>query len=436
LVFSTLKARSPALDSVDGKILTWGIKRGPAKRCLDLAQFAGGGAVSARRLTRSGVGGQVAAMVQARLPTDPNELALGQLNDLLAEQAPGAALVDFKVTESHLVGGGLASSAGRIVIEPTYAGSSPPNLPSHLIVKVAKTDPQSDDPKLVRGSGPLYANEVRIYTRLKPSTFLEAPLVLGAAYDPETATFLLVLEDLRGRGATFGSAVKPISLESVRSLLDQLARLHARYWASPELTSSLSWMEAHTRGDLHLMFNTPQAAPKFIADQVEAVQFKREMVQRLGTTADGLFQGFQLVQRHQARLPQTVCHGDTHVGNTYILPDGRGGLLDWQLTSQGHAAHDISYLIATALSVADRRAHERELLAYYRDRLRAHGLGEPPGLDELWLEYRRAMIWGVYIGWLTTPVANYGWEITVMNHLRIMTAFEDLETNKLVEALR
>lgn len=194
-------------------------------------------------------------------------------------------------------------------------------------------------------------------------------------------------------------------------------------------------MEAHTRGDLYRIFNTPEAAPRFIAEQVAQEQFKREMVQRLGTTVEGLYAGFQRVQRHQASLAQTVCHGDTHIGNTYILPDGGGGLLDWQLTCQGYAMHDVSYVIATGLSVADRRRHERDLLAEYREQLVAKGVKDAPSLDELWLEYSRAMVWGVYIGWLTTPVVNYGWEINVMNHLRLMTAYEDLETNRLIEAL-
>jgi len=374
-------------------------------------------------------------MAETRLPTDPQDLTVDHLNVLLAEQSPGVALSDFTVTETHLWGGGQASSAGRMVIAPTYASPAAADLPRRLVVKVAKTDPDSDDPKAVRGTGALYRNEVNIYTRLRPSTFLEAPAVLGGAYDAETATFLLVMEDLRERGGTFGAVTSPVPLRTVRSLLDQLASLHARYWNSPELNGGLSWMEAHTRGDLYAVFNTPQAAPAFIARQVEQEQFKREMVERLGTTVDGLFRQFQRVQQHQARLPQTVCHGDAHIGNTYALPDGRGGLLDWQLASQGHAMHDVSYLVATALSVAERRTHERDLLAYYREQLLAKGVADAPALDELWLEYRRAMVWGVYIGWLTTPVVNYGWEITVMNHLRTMTAYEDLETGRLLDAL-
>jgi Ser/Thr protein kinase RdoA (MazF antagonist) len=134
-------------------------------------------------------------------------------------------------------------------------------------------------------------------------------------------------------------------------------------------------------------------------------------------------------------LPQTVCHGDTHIANTYVLPGNKAGLLDWQLASRGYCMHDVSYLVATGLSVSQRRAAERDLLAYYRERLIARGCREAPALEGLWNEYRMAMVWGLYIGWLTTPVVNYGWEVSVMAHLRMTTAYEDLETGKLIDRL-
>ena len=55
------------------------------------------------------------------------------------------------------------------------------------------------------------------------------------------------------------------------------------------------------------------------------------------------------------------------------------------------------------------------------------GVAEAPSLEDLWLEYRRAAVWGVYIGWLTTPIMNYGWDICVNNHIRLLTAYQDLE---------
>jgi hypothetical protein len=72
-------------------------------------------------------------------------------------------------------------------------------------------------------------------------------------------------------------------------------------------------------------------------------------------------------------------------------------------------------------------------LTRYRERLTALGVNNAPTAEQIWNEYRRALVWGVYVGWLTTPVVNYGWEINVVNHLRLTTAYEDLDTAKLVE---
>ncbi|WP_257211542.1 phosphotransferase [Sphingobium sp. IP1] len=241
-----------------------------------------------------------------------------------------------------------------------------------------------------------------------------------------------MLEDLGVRGATFPNTTVRTGPDDVRALLDQLARLHARFWQSPRFGADLAWVETHVEGAVATMMN--ELAPAYIAHEVEAENFKREMVQRLRTTPDRLLAGVQAVQRHQSTLPQTLLHGDTHLGNSYRLPDGTAGLLDWQLMVRGYAMHDVNYIVTTGLSIADRRAHERDLLGYYLDRLGQEGVARPPAFDSAWVEYRRTLIWGVYIGWLTTPVVNYGWEINVMNHLRLTTAYEDLETAKLVDA--
>jgi hypothetical protein len=375
-------------------------------------------------------------MKQIALPTCAEDLSLEILNDVICALTPDARLSDFSVVASHVWGDGDASSAGRIVIRPDYA-SADAQWPEKLVLKVARADPaQPDKPLAIAGAGgALYENEVAVYNGLRPSSFMEAPLTLGGAYDETSNALLLVMEDLRERDATFASVTVPTSLDRMRDALDQLAILHARYWQKAELASQLSWMERHTSGRLYQQFNQPEMVPRFIADQVEREQFKKEMVERLGTTTDGLFRRFQSLQRHQARLPQTVCHGDTHIANTYILPGDKAGLLDWQLASQGYCMHDVSYLIATGLSVEQRRADEWELLAFYREQLIAHGNNEPPAFEELWREYRMAMVWGLYIGWLTTPVVNYGWEVSVMAHLRMTTAYEDLETSKLIDEL-
>lgn len=300
-------------------------------------------------------------MTGSALPTSADDLTLDVLNRIVGREAPEALLTGFDVLESHVWGGGNASSAGRIIIQPRYAAPAP-DLPGKLVLKVARAAPEEPDkPIPIAGAGgALYQNEVAVYERLRPSTFLEAPRTFGGAHDQQSNALLLIMEDLGERGGSFASVIVPTSMEPsmerMQSILEQLAVLHARYWQSPQLETSLSWMEAHTEGWLHDQFSNPAAVPRFIAQQVEQEQFKKEMVERLSVTTDDLFAQLLKVQQHRARLPQTVCHGDTHIGNTYILPGDSAGLLDWQLTSRGYAMHDVSYIIATGLSVAQRRA--------------------------------------------------------------------------------
>ena len=56
---------------------------------------------------------------------------------------------------------------------------------------------------------------------------------------------------------------------------------------------------------------------------------------------------------------------------------------------RGHHMHDVNYFITTSLSIENRRNHERELLAYYLDRLAQAGVATVPSFEESWLEYRR-----------------------------------------------
>lgn len=169
-----------------------------------------------------------------------------------------------------------------------------------------------------------------------------------------------------------------------------------------------------------------------IRSQLELHKFKRELLERLGTTERELFAGMCANKRHQSSLPQTLLHGDLHIGNTYRMPDGRAGLHDWQLCVRGFALHDITYIINTGLSVAERRANERMLLDYYRDKLMEYGVVAAPDRDMLWLEHRRASLWTLYIGWLTCPPESYGWETMAVALLRVSTAVEDHDTLALV----
>ena len=66
--------------------------------------------------------------------------------------------------------------------------------------------------------------------------------------------------------------------------------------------------------------------------------------------------------------PQTLLHGDPHIGNTYVLPDDDVGFLDWQMVRRGNWSLDLGYFLQGALTIDERRRSERELLDEYRVR--------------------------------------------------------------------
>ena len=349
-----------------------------------------------------------------------DELSLELLAAALHTRYPQTTLSGFDVLDSRHHGE-TVSTSGRATLKLHFAEGTAGDLPDRVVCKLALG--------AASVMAAFYENEVNVYTELRPESLIEAPRSLGALYDSKSAQFILMLEDLSQRGARFPSVTQDVPLTAVEALVDALATLHASHWESPRFARELTWLQSHVQGGVAHLMN--ELAPPLIQREIETQAFKRELVQRLRSTGPLLLASVQRLQRHQARLAQTLLHGDAHLGNTYLLPQGRVGLLDWQLCVRGYCMHDVSYLIATSLPIALRREHEGSLLSRYRDRLIASGV-DAPGAGEIWDEYRRAMVWGVYIGWLTTPVANYGWEINVVNHLRLTTAYEDLGTAQLV----
>jgi hypothetical protein len=356
-----------------------------------------------------------------RLTSRPEEFTPELLTTVIRTRHPGVTVTGFDLLESRSYGEQMVSTSARAIVNLRYAPGAPADLPTRVVLKLAL------GVKSVMSA--FYENEVQIYRQLAPE-LAEAPRSLGAMYDAETGLFLLILEDLSLRGVRFPNVTQEVPLAAVEALLDTLAGLHARYWESPRFSGDLSWLQTHVSGQVSYLMN--ELAPPLIQHEIDTQAFKRELVQRLRTTGPELLAGVKALQRHQATLPQTLVHGDTHLGNTFLLADGKVGFVDWQLSVRGYCMHDISYLIVTSLPIAMRREHERRLLTRYRERLAACGVKNPPNAEQVWNEYSRALVWGVYVGWLTTPVVNYGWEINVVNHLRLTTAYEDLDTARLV----
>ena len=174
---------------------------------------------------------------------------------------------------------------------------------------------------------------------------------------------------------------------------------------------------------------------ELIEDQVARHPFKAELIAPLGRTLSEMWELLWQVQRRHCEAPTTLLHGDPHLGNTYLLPGGRAGLLDWQLMMRGSWAHDVTYLLVTALPPEVRRAHQHDLLAEYLDALAAAGVRRRTEPADAFEQCRAAALWGLVIGWLICPPENYGEEITAGNISRTVTAVADYDTFAAIEEL-
>jgi len=217
---------------------------------------------------------------------------------------------------------------------------------------------------------------------------LEHPELYAAAVDRRRLAAIVLMEDVTARGATPHDATRPLTVDQVRDGLAGLARLHAAYWQRPQtlgfvrpwrlgaVWAPVSWGSLlNARRRLRAL-----GRPELVPD--DAVTIER---------------GFRQWARTAATGPQTLLHGDPHPGNTYGLPDGTTGFYDWQLVRSGSWVHDVGYLVASSLAVADRRAHERDLLAGYLDDLGAVAPDAATARDL----YRRTPVFGL-ASWLHT----------------------------------
>jgi aminoglycoside phosphotransferase (APT) family kinase protein len=199
--------------------------------------------------------------------------------------------------------------------------------------------------------------------------------------------------------------------------------MHGKYWGERVLNDrALGWLEPFVPWDGMQYAPLPSALERLGDDAPDDV-----MALSIEDLIESIWKPYIATL---TASPQTLLHGDPHIGNTYVLPGGEVGFLDWQVARRGNFSLDLGYFLQGALTIADRRDHERELLAEYRDAL-ALPADEMPTMDEVWLRYRASVAHGLTL-WLCTASADGGlWqraEVAVTLAQRYAAAYADLDT--------
>jgi len=291
------------------------------------------------------------------------------------------------------VWGGDQGSSVRRRLKVTYnEEGKKAQLPEDLFCKTTPT-------VLTRlATGLSAAAEGRFYREIRPQLNIEAPRCYHSAWDRNSGRSVHLFEDIIARkGARFCKSNTPISRSQAEQIVDTLAAIHSEFYQSPRFNSDLKWVVPYVNffgaGErVGLRECHEQAMIKAEAVIPSDVTKRRSEIWPLTIKALDLHR----------RAPHTLIHSDVHLGNWYVSGQGRLGLCDWQCLGKGHWARDVAYALSTTISIADRRAWERDLLRRYLAQMQ-EGCGLSINIDEAWHLYREQIVLALMM-WTPTLV--------------------------------
>ncbi|MFI5718186.1 phosphotransferase [Nocardia sp. NPDC051750] len=321
------------------------------------------------------------------IPMKKSEVDAEWLNRVLTDGYPGAEVESFEIVDAE----GGTTSRWKATVQYNETGRRA-RLPEHLFAKTTLTFTQ----RLTQYLANALPGEPNFFQHLRPELDIEAPRGYFGAADLRTGRSLTLLEDVSvTRGAHFCTPLERVTREQIESLLRNMARWHGHYWESPELKAR-EWLKtpgAHFRNFDRLLGMQKRAtvglkrAPEIVPETLPPVQ-------------DKLYAACDRALQIAEQSPQTLLHGDPHIGNAYVCADGSVGFTDWQLVMRGSWAFDVAYTITSGLQVEDRRSWEPDLIALYIDALREAG-GPALSFDSAWLAYRQQSLYP-YFAWMIT----------------------------------
>lgn len=288
----------------------------------------------------------------------------------------------------------------------------------------------------------MYINETLVYSKILSTLNgddIEKPKCYGTLFNPIKCQYFILMEDLTLHKVQFPTALDTLSIQHIKQLLDSLAHLHSKFWHSKRFSKDLSWVVTSERGGMYRVFRS--IGKGLIRDHVRKNKFEQDILKPLGLSVEEMWECLLVCEKMfcSAENGQTLCHGDTHIQNTYVINRNgnvKVGLLDWQLTLKSHWSRDVAYILGTALTPGQRRRYEMPLLKYYLKALEKNGIdwqGESIGKSEDFdfnfkYRYSVSMCWGLVIGWLICPANNYGEKILAANLKRLVAACVELKT--------
>ena len=340
------------------------------------------------------------------LPMTVDELTEEWVSGALREHNPAVEPEGVEIDQV------IWGTATKVLLSVAYAeGSAADGPPQRLCVKGAL-----DEKMRQYGIGGACLLEAAFYKHIADGLARPMARHWYAEYSETPRQGIVILDDIGAGGGSFGRPTEPWPVDRVAAALELLASWHGATWGMD--ASRYPWMGVGSSSvrsvtdvilgeehwDAHFSASYAPSLPDSLRDRARILEALKAM------------------WRDDDTRPMALSHYDPHLGNTFIDADGRPGFLDWQGVCVAPYIDDVTYFIGGALTVEDRRASERDLLAEYLRALAAAG-GPALELDAVWPEYQRHHLHGFL--WAVTPPVMQSPENVAAMTARYVAALED-----------
>ncbi|MDH5671149.1 MAG: ecdysteroid 22-kinase family protein [Myxococcales bacterium] len=272
-------------------------------------------------------------------------------------------------------GKGFAGYLARLSLR--YEGERG-DAPASLIAKFAGQGEAVRDLMTEVGA---YEREVRFYRELADQLGVSTPRCYLAHYDAERRGFVLLLEDMAP--AASAAVEEGLTLQQARTVLEEVARYHARFWNRSE---GLEWLLVDETTADRFRERFLEHLPAFLEHFGETYPTSARVARALASVLEGDEWKADLL-----KPPLTLIHNDLHAENVFFPSEagGRFAVIDWQGVSFArHGTSDVTRILSMGLQPEQRRAHQKQLLRHYHAKLVEFGVEGFP-FRALWHRYRQ-----------------------------------------------
>ncbi len=327
---------------------------------------------------------------------------------------------------SERVGIGVGILADLARIEIVYADANP-QAPASVVVKLQSHVPEN---RAMAMAFSFYERELLFYEHVARDVPGRTPVIYGMQRSPEQARFAIVMEDLSHLGMS--DQVAGLDLERTRSVIDWMATMHAKFWNDVD-TEALSFMP-YGNDEITL-----KAADLYEHGWEPFLQIFGNHLPEGGKELGVLIrENFTWLLHHVMDGPVTVAHTDFRLDNIFFDENGDVIPIDWQVSVRTRGTYDLAYFLGGSLTIENRRAHERNLVQRYVDKLVELGVSDY-SFDEAWSDYRLCHMVCTVVpvnGVMIDQGNERGVELIQVLTTRHFTAALDLNSAGLLEELQ